>query len=47
MMYSNGFFQDRLRSNTSLNVIYAKDKGEPNPDDEQLSLIHISEPTRH
>lgn len=35
MMYSNGFFQDRLRSNTSLNVIYAKDKGEPNPDDEQ------------
>ena len=28
MMYSNGFFQDRLRSNTSLNVIYAKDKGD-------------------
>ncbi len=35
MMYSNVFFRDRLRTNTSLNIVYGKDKGEPNPDDDQ------------
>lgn len=35
MMYSNGFFQDRLRSNTSVNLIYARDNRKPNPDDKQ------------
>lgn len=33
-MYSNSFFKDHLRSNTSLNLFIAKDKGEPNPDDD-------------
>lgn len=34
VMYSNAFFNHKLRSNTSLDFIYGKDTREKNPDDE-------------
>ena len=34
VMYSNAFFDHKLRSNTSLDFIYGKDTREKNPDDE-------------
>lgn len=33
LMYSNSFFDNKLRSNTSLDFIYGKDQRETNPDD--------------
>ena len=33
-MYSNGFFGNRLRSNTSFSFLFGKDSRKPNPDDE-------------
>ena len=35
LLYSNTFFGNKLRSNTSLDFIYGKDTRERNPDDEQ------------
>ena len=35
LMYSNSFFGNKLRSNTSLDFIYGKDERELNPDDER------------
>lgn len=37
-MYSNAFFGNRLRSNTSLSFLYGRDNRTPNPDDE-ISMI--------
>lgn len=34
LMYSNTFFQNKLRSNTSINFIYGNNERERNPDDE-------------
>ena len=34
LMYSNTFLKNKLRSNTSLNLIYGKNERERNPDDE-------------
>ncbi|MBR4045087.1 MAG: TonB-dependent receptor, partial [Bacteroidaceae bacterium] len=34
LMYSNAFFEHKLRSNTSIDFIYGKDTREKNPDDE-------------
>lgn len=39
VMYSNSFFGNRLRSNTSLSFLYGKDNREKNPD-EEVSMIH-------
>lgn len=33
VLYSNMFFDNRLSSNTSLNLVYGKDSRDPNPDD--------------
>ena len=38
VMYSNGFFDNVLRSNTSLSFLFGKDDRKPNPDDE-ISMI--------
>lgn len=35
LMYSNSFFDNKLRSNTSFDFIYGKDEREQNPDDER------------
>lgn len=35
LMYSNTFFDNKLRSNTSFDFIYGKDSREQNPDDER------------
>ena len=39
VMYSNTFFHNKLRSNTSLDFIYGKDTRERNPDDESTQTI--------
>ena len=36
VMYSNTFFHNKLRSNTSLDFIYGKDTRDRNPDDESM-----------
>lgn len=36
LMYSNTFFGNRLRSNTSFDFMYGKDERELNPDDERM-----------
>lgn len=35
MLYSNTFFNNKLRTNSSFDFIYGKDQRERNPDDEQ------------
>ena len=39
MMYSNVFFNNKLRSNTSLDFIYGKDTRDANPDDEANYIV--------
>ncbi len=35
LLYSNTFFNNKLRTNSSFDFIYGKDQRERNPDDEQ------------
>ena len=40
VLYSNTFFNNKLRSNTSIDFLYGKDESEPNPDDQQQQRVN-------
>ncbi len=43
VLYSNTFFNNKLRSNTSLNLVYGKDQRDLNPDDQRTQTASKGE----